>query len=442
MDIFKRIDRLLIQYLWLVDLNSLGRLRASFIKIFRLFYVAVREFLEGDLNLRAMGLVYTTILALVPLLAVSFSVLKAFGVYSQLEPILFNFLAPLGEKGYELTDRIMNFVGNIKVGVLGSVGLALLIYTVISLIKKIEDAFNFIWRIKNPRSFARRFSDYMSVLVIGPVLIFSAMGLTASIMSTSLMKSLAEIEPFGSLIYYASKLIPYVLVCVAFTFIYIFIPNTKVNFKSALVGGIFGGVLWETSGWAFASFVVSSTKYTAIYSGFAIMILFFIWLYISWLTLLIGAQISFYHQYPHLVIMKSDTIMLSNRLKEKLTLMIMYLISLHHYENKKPWRLNDLVAYLGIPVELVQNVIEILKRQSYIAETSDEPPAYLPLKDISTVKLKDFYKAIRNLDEVAFPIEQQFPSVEEIDRVLSEIDHAVDTALGEKTLKSLLTDKD
>lgn len=442
MDIFKRIDRFLVQHLWVVDIDKVGRPRSFFIKIFRLFYVAVKEFLEGDLNLRAMGLVYTTILSLVPLLAVSFSVLKAFGVYSQLEPILLNFLAPLGEKGYELTDKIMKFVENIKVGVLGSVGLALLIYTVISLIKKIEEAFNFIWRIRNPRSFARRFSDYMSVLVIGPVLIFSAMGLTASIMSTSLMKSLAEIEPFGSLIFYAGKVIPYVLVCAAFTFIYIFIPNTKVNFKSALVGGIFGGVLWETSGWAFASFVVSSTKYTAIYSGFAIMILFFIWLYISWLILLIGAQIAFYHQYPHLLIMKSDTIMLSNRLKEKLALIIMYLISLHHYENKKPWTLNELVAHLGIPVELVQNTIEILERQGYIAETSDEPPAYLPLKDIGKIKLKDFYKAIRDIDDITSPVEQQFPPVEEIDKVFSEIDHAIDTALGEKTVKFLITNKD
>ncbi len=438
MDIFKRIDGFLIRHLWMIDLEGAGRLRSLLIKVLRLFYIAIKELLEGELNLRAMSLVYTTILSLVPLLAVSFSVLKAFGVYNQLEPILLNFLAPLGDKGYELTGKIMRFVENIKVGVLGSVGLALLIYTVVSLIKKIEDAFNFIWRIKNPRSFARRFSDYMSVLLIGPVLIFSAMGLTASIMSTSLMKNLTRIEPIGSMIFYAGKLIPYLLVCAAFTFIYIFIPNTRVRFRSALVGGLFGGILWETSGWAFASFVVSSTKYTAIYSGFAILILFFIWIYISWLILLIGAQISFYHQYPNLLTMKSPSVTAGNRLKEKLALSIIYLIGLHHYENRKPWSLDDLVSYLRVPVELLVDIMEILKKRSFIAETSDEPPLYLPLRDVDTIKLKDFLRSIRETEETVTPMEQQIPKIEEVEKVLSEIDRAMETALGERTVSSLL----
>ena len=172
--IMDRLRDFFVKELWGIDISSFGRFRAFLIKALRLLYVAVREFSEGQLTLRAMGLVYTTLLSLVPLIAVSFSVLKAFGVHNQVEPFLYNFLSPLGSKGAEITRKIIGFVENIKVGVLGSIGLAMLIYTVISLIQKIEDAFNYIWKIKRPRSFARRFSDYMSVILIGPVLIFSA----------------------------------------------------------------------------------------------------------------------------------------------------------------------------------------------------------------------------------------------------------------------------
>ena len=438
MDIFKRIDRFFVEDLWSLDLRSSGRLKGFLIRLLRLLYVGFKEFSEGQLNLRAMSLVYTTILSLVPLLAVSFSVLKAFGVHNQMEPLLYNFLAPLGPKGTELTQRVIGFVENMKVGVLGSVGLGMLIYTVVSLIKKIEEAFNYIWRVKSPRSFARRFSDYMSVLLIGPVLVVSAIGLTASIMSTSIMQAIIEIEPFGSIFYYAGKILPYILICVAFTFIYMFVPNTRVNFRSALVGGIFGGVLWESTGWLFASFVVSSTKYAAIYSGFAIMILFIIWLYLSWLILLVGAEVAFYHQYPQLLTLSAEATILSNRLKERLALTVMFLIALHFFENRPPWNMNGLVAHLGIPVEPVSDTIDILKKNGLIVESSSEPPDYLPGKDLDVIKLKEIIRAVRTYGEKAIFVQKMDLPVPEVEEVMSDIETSVENALGERTLKDMI----
>jgi membrane protein len=434
----EKIQDFFVKGIWSVDMESAGSFRAFLIKILRLLYVAAREFSEGHLTLRAMSLVYTTLLSLVPLLAVSFSVLKGFGVHNQIEPLLMNFLTPLGPKGEEITYKIIGFVENIKVGVLGTIGISLLIYTVISLILKIETSFNSIWRIRKPRSFARRFSDYMSVVLIGPVLMFTAMGLTASVTSATVVQKLITIEPFGMVFYFLSKLVPYIFVCVAFTFIYSFIPNTKVKFRSALLGGIFAGILWETSGWIFASFVVTSTKYAAIYSGFAILIMFMIWLYLSWLILLVGAKISFYHQYPHFLSVKKETLMLSNRLREKLSFLVMFLIGDNFHGDKPPWTLSDLVNRLDLPLEPVQDVLSGLKKNGLIIETGDDPPSYVPAKDIATITLREFFRSVRVAEEVSYSIESGLLSRPEVDGVISRVDSAIDTALGDETLKDII----
>ncbi|MDH5573745.1 MAG: YihY family inner membrane protein, partial [Gammaproteobacteria bacterium] len=220
--------------LWQIDTTHMPLVKKQGIGLLRVSYVLIHELSSGMLNLRAMSLVYTTLLSLVPLIAVSFSVLKGFGVHNQVEPLLQNFVAPLGPSSAEIVDKILQFVENMKVGVLGSLGLALLLYTVISLIQKIESAFNSVWHTDGKRSLARRFSDYLSVLMIGPVLVFSAIGVTATIMNHSIVQTIIEIEPFGSLIFLLGKLLPYLFVIAAFTFIYMFVPNTRVNFKSAL----------------------------------------------------------------------------------------------------------------------------------------------------------------------------------------------------------------
>jgi membrane protein len=437
-DIWTRINEFFVGELWGIDIATLGRLRAFYIRALRLIYVGVREFSEGQLTLRAMSLVYTTLLSLVPLLAVSFSVLKAFGVHNQVEPLLENFLAPLGPKGAEVTQSIIGFVDNMKVGILGSIGLGLLVYTVISLIHKIETSVNYIWKITSPRSFARRFSDYMSVIIIGPVLVFSALGLTASVMSTTVVQKIVSIQPFGLLVYFGSKLVPYILVCAAFTFIYVFVPNTKVRFRSALAGGVFAGVLWETAGWAFASFIISSTKYAAIYSGFAILIMFMIWLYLSWLILLVGAGVAFYHQHPQFLTARKEVLRLSNKLKEKLALLIMFLIGESYYHDTRPWTVDSLVTRLGLPVEPIQDVITVLEKKGLVVETGDDPPAYLPERDIETIRLTELLSSVRTAEEETFQVDDTHISAPQVDRVIKRIEGAIGETLGEETLKGLV----
>jgi membrane protein len=434
----KRLADYFLKDLWTPGKGSRGKASAFGVALLRLIAVIVRDLFYGDLTLRAMSLVYTTLLSLVPLLAVSFSVLKAFGVHNKLEALLYNLLAPLGPKAAELAQRISEFVNNMKVGVLGFVGLGLLIYTVISLIQKIEESFNAIWRVRSLRSILQRFSDYLSVILIGPVLVVTALGLTATLLSTTLMQKITEFWPIGAIVTFAGRVVPYLLVCAAFTFVYLFVPNTKVKLTAAAVGGFVGGLLWETVGWGFASFIVTSTRYAAIYSGFAILILFMLWLYVSWLILLVGAEIAFYYQNPHLLTLGKPDRLTDALLIERTALSIMFLVADHFYRNLPPWTLNALVQRLGLIMEQVEDVLAALKKSRLIVESGDDPTAYLPARDLGTISLRDVYASVRGQSDD----NRAIPEIGEVRDIIRDIDAIIGNRLGEKTLRDLVRSKE
>ena len=439
----KKLMARLTSFVWDEDMRDLKGLRRAAVFVLRVLHMLVRELMGGQLNLRAMSLVYTTLLSIVPLLAVSFSVLKGFGVHNKVEPLLFNLLEPLGPNGAEITAKIIGFVENVKVGVLGSVGFALLIYTVIALMQKIESAFNFVWQIENLRSLSQRFSNYLSVILIGPVLIFSAVGFTATALDMELSRRLIALEPFGTLMLLGGKLVPYFLVCTAFTLIYIFIPNTRVNFRAALIGGVIAGVLWKFTGWGFATFIASSSKYAAIYSSFAFMILLLIWMYLSWLVLLVGSQIAYFVQHPKYMTLHRVEFILSNRLRERLALQIMYMVGYNHFHGKLPWTLDGIVEHLDLPGEPVLRMIRVLVDAGYLAEIiNDSTPVYLPVHDIGTIRLVDLLADIRAARETRFLSMQQLMPVPAIDQLTTVINASCQDALGERTLKSLVQDAD
>jgi len=426
-------------FVWDDDLRELSGIRRYLVFVSRVLHLLIKELLGGQLNLRAMSLVYTTLLSIVPLFAVSFSVLKGFGVHNRVEPLLYNLLLPLGPKGVEITDNIIGFVENVKVGVLGSIGTVMLIYTVIALLQKIESAFNFVWQIDHLRPLSQRVSNYLSVTLIGPLLIFSAVGFTTTVLNTETVQYLASIEPFGTLILYGSTLVPYVLVSLAFTLIYIFIPNTRVQFTAALVGGVIAGVLWKITGWGFAAFVASSSKYAAIYSSFAIVILLLIWLYLSWLILLVGSQIAYFVQHPKYMTLHREPVVLSNRMRERLALQLMFLIGYNYYHDKLPWTLERLVDYIDLPDEPVHGTIRMLVDAGYLIEIDNEDiPVYLPLHDLEKICLIDVLTDVRIAHESRVLSPQQLTAIKAVNQLMSELNVARQTALGERTLRSLV----
>lgn len=359
------------------------------VRLAQIVYGIARKFADGQLTLWAMSLVYTTLLSLVPVIAVSFSVLKAFGVRDRLGPALLEFLAPLGEQGLEIHRQIMNFVENVNVGVLGALGIALLFYTVISLMQKVEQAFNVIWHVPNTRSLARRFSDYLSVILIGPVLIFAALGVTASVLDSSVLRWLSSMEPFGTLILVTSRLVPYVLICGAFAFGYGFLTNTHVRPSAALVGGLFASVLWYTTGVLFTAFVVKGSNYSAIYSSFAAAILFMIWLYIGWLIVLVGAEVAFYWQNPRYLDPYSESGVINSRRREQLAFEIMTLIGHAHYYDEPRWTFEALKNQIArVHPDPLARAVEALEKDGLILATADNPPAYVPARAIDTIPLE------------------------------------------------------
>ncbi|TFG77183.1 MAG: YihY/virulence factor BrkB family protein [Thermodesulfobacteriales bacterium] len=440
-ELIKKINDFLTRDLWHLDTEPLNRFRTWLIYLLKLIYATVRGFSTNELTLRSMSLVYTTILSIVPLLAFSISILKAFGVVeNQLEPFLNNFLDPLGEKGAEITTQILEFINKINFGVLGVVGLLMLIYTSVSLIMKIEDSLNHIWKIKKGRSIIRRLSDYITILLIGPVLMFSAIGLTASFESNAIVKEIVSIEPFGTLVLFAGKLIPYLFVFLVFTFIYIVIPNTKVKFKSAFIGGAIAGIAWQTTGWVFAISVAKSTKYAAIYSSLAVLILFMIWIYVNWLILLIGAQIAYCHQNLKTLDLGQTIFQLSSKVKEKMAFLVMYLIGYNFYHNEEKWTFDSLVNHLGLPQESVDTTLSELKDKNLILEVGDDPTFYLPAKDIEVITLAEIIDAARTNRETPL-LENRYLANPEIDQITEHVDDAIHSALGKMTLKDLVLNK-
>ena len=192
-------------------------------------------------------------------------------------------LQPLGREASQVANRIINFVDNIRVGILGAAGVAMLFYTVVTLVAKVEDALNQIWRLPRSRTWPQRITTYLSVVLVGPVMVFTALTLTASAHSYWLVERLFEIGFFSYIFTLTTSVMPFVLLCATFTFLYKLMPYTNVRFSSALIGGATAGILWQLVGMGFAAFVANSAQYAAVYSSFAIMIVFLIWLYVGWL---------------------------------------------------------------------------------------------------------------------------------------------------------------
>jgi membrane protein len=408
-------------------------------KLARYSLALLRDFLRGDLSLRAMSLVYTTMLAVVPLLAFSFAVLKGLGFHRELRPMLERLFAPLGPRAGEVADSVIGFVDNVSGSAIASVSIVLLLFSALSMAQKVESSFNFVWRVDRPRSFARRFSEYLSVMFVGPLVMSVAMGFTATLESNAAKTRLQEFQPLGSWLVTLSGLFPYLLVIAAFSFLYVFVPNTRVRLKPALIGGVFAGVLWAGSGSLFTEFVVGATRTEAIYSGFAIVIVAMFWMYLSWLILLIGAQLAFYVQNPEYLKVGYRAHVMSSALRERLALGAMLLVGRDFETPGHGWRVEGLAARMRVPLQWLEPILDSLREAVLLAETGD---GYLvPGRDPRRIMLAEIVATIRDSDrDRAAAVADDWSRT--INAVTAELDDALRGALGERSLASLVAAED
>ena len=437
---FAGVKASIATYIWSYRHGNSDSWSTHWHRLLQIMTLTGRDIAEGILSLRSMSLVYTTILAFVPLLAVSLSIMKEVGVHEQMEPLLTTLLMPLGEQSIEFSRQIIDFVENMEIGALGVLGLGLLIYTIFSLIQKIESAFNYLWRLKNSQSLVKRAGSYLSVALVGPVLVFSAVGITASLGSNAILSAIIVLPYIGDAVRILGKFLPYLLVIGAFTYFYMLVPNTRVRFGSAIYGAIVAGVMWETTGLLFASFVVGSTSYTIIYSGFAILLMLMIWVYLSWLILLIGANIAFYHQHPEYVRRGGIDIKWHTRGNEQIALQLMLNICRSQDPQLKfESTIENLTRYQQVPVAILDEMLITLENDGLILRSSDDPPRYLPARSIGQIRVIDVLHSRRVNKSTDFA--DKYCCDQSISCLLANIESSYETGIGELTFADLLAQR-
>jgi membrane protein len=408
--------------------------RARLIRGLRYPYAVARDLSRGDINLRAMGLVYTTLLSLIPLAAFSFAILKIFGARGDLQPVVYQLFSALGPAGAsELTARVMDFANSVG-GVVGSVGFALLAWTLVGTIKKVEDSFNFLWRVQQARSFARRVSEYMTLIVVGPVILVVFIGMSRRALESAPIRELGELPLLDMLTATGVKLAPYVMVSAFFTALYVFVPNTRVRWRPALIGALVAGVLWAAVGRGFTAFVVHSTRLTIVYAGFALIVAALLWTYLGWLILLAGASLSFYIQNPTYLRLGLQELKLSSIEVEQLALRLMYFVARAYVTGGKRWSLNGLSRELGLPGIAVAQMAATLERAGLLVVTEDDE--LLPARDIGHIPVSEILEIARNQRSGHFSPRTVF--IPAVDRLIAGIDEARRGRCGELTLRDLV----
>ena len=409
--------------------------RPRLIRGMRYPYAVVRDLSRPDIKLRAMGLVYTTLLSLIPLAAFSFAILKIFRARSDLRVAVYQLFSALGPVGaQELTSRVMDFANGVGGGVVGSVGFALLAWTLVGTIKKVEDSFNFLWRVQQARSFARRVSEYLTLIVVGPVILVVFIGMSRRALESAPLRMLGHLPLVDILTAAGVKLAPYVMVTAFFTGLYLFVPNTRVRWRPALIGAVVAGVLWAGLGRVFTAFVVHSTRLTIVYAGFAFIVAALLWTYLGWLILLAGANLSFYIQNPTYLRLGLQELRLSSGEIEHLALRLMYFVGRTYVTGGKRWSVHGLATELGLPGIAVAQMVTTLELAGLLVVTEEEE--LLPARDIGHIPVSEILEIARHQRSGHFT--PRAVSIPAVDRLIATIDEARRAHCGELTLRDLV----
>lgn len=430
----ERVKNWIDQLVWGDHLARHGITGRVLTGVLRNLYAVLRDVFSGQLTLRAMSLVFTTLLSIVPLVAVSFLALNAFDVRKDIEPRLYGALEPLGPTGAEWTAYIINLVDNVNPNVLGGVGLIFFLYTAISMVQKVEESFNYVWYVSKPRSFTTRLVEYSTVLIVGAIAVGLGVRALIDFSKEQLIVEMQENVVLAPVFTLTDRLMPYMIMIGIFTFLYKFMPNTRVRLKSALVGGVAGGFMWTTTAAIFSTFIAASPNRQAIYAGLAVAISGLIWLYLNWLILLIGSQIAFYYQNPAYLSIGRREPRLSNEMRERIALNVMFLAGKEHREPSGGVTLDLIGKALRIPTITIEPIVRGLENNGLVTTNEDEH--ILPGKEMSRVKLNDIVATVRSQGETGSHKEPRWSDA--IGELGATLDSAVSKELGDQTLADLL----
>ncbi len=402
--------------------------------VLRFAYGMLRDIFSTQLTLRAMSLVYTTLLSIVPLLAVSFSVAKGLGMVARLREIFTQSFTQLRPDGVAIAENILQMVDRIDGRAIGAIGVLIFLWTAISMVQKVESSFNYVWYVAKARGFARRFSEYLVVLMIGPVAMGTAFSMIASLRSNSFVAYLEAVPGFSELLLMIGGSLPYIVIIGVFTFLYYFMPNTRVSVKSALVGGLAGGVMWVTMSVIFTTFIANSFRTFAVYASFGVGIVALLWLYLNWLVLLLGAQLAFYHQNPAFLRIGRKEPDLSNGMRERVALNIMVIVGTAFREQNGAVSLTDIGQQLNAPTLVLAAVSSALEDHGLLVVT--EAGTLVPGRDLSRMRLQDILDVVRTQGESGYYRDPSWGR--EVSLLGRRLDEAVNAVVAEESLADFL----
>ena len=416
--------------LWELDPATIGGFKGGVVRLLQLLLFAGTNFLADNSLLRATALSFTTLLSFVPLLALAFSVLKGLGAQTRIAPLILNQVAAGSEV---VVNRVLSYIDNTNMSSIGAIGLATLLFTAISMLSNIEEAFNAVWGVAGTRTLYRKFSDYLSVLVSAPLLLLAATSVTTTLQSKWLIGWLLERTYFGDLFMFCLGLTPYLSVWIALFLLYIFIPNTPVRYGSALIGALLAGTLWQYAQWCYIHFQVGTGNYNAIYGTLAALPILMIWIYTSWVIVLFGMEVVAAHQNRHTFRRDIRGRRISQSLRELVALAALRHIAEAFHRGGPAWGEEHLAVKLCIPLRIMRDTLDHLRVAGFIVQ-ADGDGGYFPARELDSIALAQVLLSLRSHGGACM-----ITGEERAQELLETVDLSVATALGGLTLKDLAT---
>ena len=383
---FKKIYKFVNDDIWLLSITELANPQAFLIKHLKLLLLAIRGFIDDLCILRASALTLYTLLSIVPIIAMLFGVAKGFGLEKILEKNVLERVSEQDTLVIQLIEFSENLLASTKGGLVAGIGVVVLFWTIIKVIGNIEESFNHIWKVKQGRTLGRKTSDYLSLMLLSPILLISSSSLSVFVETKIVwLMEVINLPAFGkAIVFYGLSLLPLLLLWLLFSIIYILIPNTKISLKSGILSGIVTGTVFQLVLWLYLSLQIGVSNYNAIYGSFAALPLFVVWLQIVWLIVLFGAQGCYYHQNYDYYRTNENYETLSFRVKKTLALQVLHLIIQNFIQKKTPLNTLEISSQLSLSMGIIQAVLAKLMRSQLITEIktdNNQPRQFLPLHD-------------------------------------------------------------
>lgn len=397
----RRAREFLERHIWDADLAALPRAKAAAYGFLRMLTITALGTFRDRLPLRAAALTFTTLLSIVPFLAIGLSVAKGLGFKNRVEATILSRIPPAWPE--DLRNAVHGVFSQVEATnfrALGTMGLVVVLLAAVRLLATIERAFNDVWGIREGRTFARRFSDFLAAIVVMPLLMLAATSANAFLASDRVVGWLASrAGPLLPVYLLTLRLAPFVFLWTAFSAVYAFMPNTRVRIASAVVGGVVAGTAWQVLQWLTLHFQIGIARYNAIYGTFAALPIFLAWLQASWLIVLFGAEVSFAHQNYRTYQMEAASRASSFAAREALGLEAACAAAKAFLEGRGPWDPEPWAAGRRFPVRLARGVLDVLVAQGILAATQGPSPRYMPARDPRRIPVVEVLAALRDHGE-------------------------------------------